>query len=373
MAKPLEYYAINTIVGTGIKRIFAAGAVFMAIVTSPPVLASTLANASTDISRFLIAQGWSPQARIVPIAGDASPRCYFRLSQASRSAILMQTPPQAQETMRAFVAIAAWLCAAGLSAPRLIAQDYDHGLLLIEDFGSQRMRDILDDAPHREAALYRGVVDVLIGLHRLPPMAGLAQHSLTAWLEELSLFIDYYCPAMGLSVDRDRWHRLWESALAVLVEDTMTSVVILRDYHAENIMLLESRSGVRHFGLLDFQDALCGHPAYDLASVLEDARRDVAPDIESAMLAYYITASGVDSDVFRRAYWLLAAQRNSRILGVFVRLWKRDNKPQYRRFQPRMWGLLERNLARGPLADLRVWFDENIPTSARASAWEAYQ
>ena len=108
-------------------------------------------------------------------------------------------------------------------------------------------------------------------------------------------------------------------------------------------MLVQGREGVEHFGLLDFQDALAGHPAYDLASVLEDARRDVPPEIERAMIDRYIAATG-HGDAFERAYWALAAQRNTRILGVFTRLWKRDGKPHYRRFQPRMWGLLERDL-----------------------------
>jgi aminoglycoside/choline kinase family phosphotransferase len=150
--------------------------------------------------------------------------------------------------------------------------------------------------------------------------------------------------------------------------DGLGPVTVLRDYHAENIMLVEGRDGVAHFGLLDFQDALAGHPAYDLASVLEDARRDVPPEIEQAMIARYIaaTAQGLK---FERAYWALAAQRNTRILGVFTRLWKRDGKPHYRRFQPRMWGLLERDLAQPGLAPVRAWFDDNIAPEHRREPW----
>jgi hypothetical protein len=144
---------------------------------------------------------------------------------------------------------------------------------------------------------------------------------------------------------------------------------VLRDYHAENIMLVEGRDGVSHFGLLDFQDALAGHPAYDLASVLEDARRDVPPSIERTMIDRYISATG-HGEAFERAYWALAAQRNTRILGVFTRLWKRDNKPHYRSFQPRMWGLLERDLARPHLQPVRAWFDANIPSGHRREPWK---
>jgi hypothetical protein len=134
-------------------------------------------------------------------------------------------------------------------------------------------------------------------------------------------------------------------------------------------MLIGGREGVAHFGLLDFQDALAGHPAYDLASVLEDARRDVPPAIETAMIDRYIAATG-NRETFERAYWALAAQRNTRILGVFTRLWKRDNKPGYRRFQPRMWGLLERDLSQPYLAPVREWFDANIGAEHRREPWK---
>jgi aminoglycoside/choline kinase family phosphotransferase len=143
---------------------------------------------------------------------------------------------------------------------------------------------------------------------------------------------------------------------------------VLRDYHAENLMLVEGRQGVSHFGLLDFQDALIGHPAYDLASVLEDARRDVPPEIERAMIDRYVAATG-EGDRFERAYWALAGQRNARILGVFARLWKRDDKPRYKAFQPRMWGLFERDLDHPALAPVRAWFDDNVPAEKRAAAW----
>jgi aminoglycoside/choline kinase family phosphotransferase len=137
-------------------------------------------------------------------------------------------------------------------------------------------------------------------------------------------------------------------------------------------MLVAGRDGVERLGLLDFQDALCGHPAYDLASMLEDARRDVPPVIERAMIDRYIAATG-DGKAFEKAYWALAAQRNTRILGVFVRLWKRDGKPHYRAFQPRMWGLLERDLARPGMEMIKAWFDANVPQSKRAAAWEGLE
>jgi aminoglycoside/choline kinase family phosphotransferase len=241
-------------------------------------------------------------------------------------------------------------------------------LLLLGDFGDWRLREWLDDNPNAERELYRIATDVLVHLHQHPPMPGLPKHGLDQWLEELKLFTDWYCPAVGLEVDVPAYQHAWLEVLRPVSEDGLGPVTVLRDYHAENIMLVAGRDGVEQFGLLDFQDALSGHPAYDLASVLEDARRDVPPEIERQMLDHYIAAMR-PGDRFERAYWALAAQRNTRILGVFTRLWKRDGKPHYRRFQPRMWGLLERDLAHPGLEPVRAWFDANVEPKHRRQPW----
>jgi aminoglycoside/choline kinase family phosphotransferase len=182
------------------------------------------------------------------------------------------------------------------------------------------------------------------------------------------LFLDWYCPAVGIEVDAAAYRRAWTQVLEPVANDGLGPVTVLRDYHAENIMLVGEREGVQHFGLLDFQDAVAGHSAYDLASVLEDARRDVPEDVERAMIARYVAATGHGGE-FERAYWALAAQRNTRILGVFTRLWKRDGKPHYRRFQPRMWGLLERDLGQPHLAPVNAWFEANIGAEYRRAPW----
>ena len=315
---------------------------------------------------FLASCGWRGAA-ILPLAGDASFRRYFRVVDGARSAVLMDAPPP-HEDPRPFVAIAEWLSSVGLSAPPIIARDLDKGLLLLGDFGEARLREWVDDNPHSEHELYALATDVLVHLHRFPPMAGLPVHGLDQWLEELKLFTDWYCPAVGLEVDGEEYADSWRQVLGPVAADGLGPVTVLRDYHAENIMLVEGRQGLERFGLLDFQDALAGHPAYDLASVLEDARRDVPADVERAMIDRYVAASP-DGAAFERAYWALAAQRNTRILGVFTRLWKRDAKPHYRRFQPRMWGLLERDLAHSALAPVKAWFDANVPVGRRAAIW----
>jgi hypothetical protein len=318
-------------------------------------------------SEFLASCGWGG-AEIVPLAGDASFRRYFRVVDGDRSAVLMDAPPP-HEDPRPFIAVSEWLLSRGLSAPEIIARDLDKGLLLLGDFGNARLRETLDQDATRERELYELATDVLIHLHAYPPMPGLPPHGLEQWLEEVKLFTDWYCPAVGAEVDVDAYRSAWSEALAPVAGDGLGPVTVLRDYHAENIMLVEGRDGVAHFGLLDFQDALSGHPAYDLASVLEDARRDVPPPVERAMIDRYVKAIGHAGD-FERAYWALAAQRNTRILGVFTRLWKRDDKPHYRRFQPRMWGLLERDLAQPGLEPVRDWFDANIPPEYRREPWK---
>ena len=316
--------------------------------------------------QFLAAAGWGG-ARVEPLAGDASFRRYFRVIGDQGTAVMMDAPPP-HEDPRPFVRVAEWLSSVGLSAPAILARDLDRGLLLLGDFGDWRLREFLDDEPSREIELYELATDVLIHLHRHPAMPGLPVHGLDQWLDEVMLFTDWYCPALGLNVDADSYRQAWTDVLTPITQDGLGPVTVLRDYHAENVMLVRDREGVAHFGLLDFQDALAGHPAYDLASVLEDARRDVSPAVERAMIDRYVAGTG-SGPAFGRAYWALAAQRNTRILGVFTRLWKRDSKPQYRRFQPRMWGLLERDLAQPGLEPVKAWFDANVRPEQRAAPW----
>ena len=329
----------------------------MAAAMIPPVSASD----------FLARHGWA-DATILPLAGDASFRRYFRIHAGDRRAVLMDAPPP-HEDPRPFMAVADWLQQIGLAAPRILAADLDQGLLLLDDLGDVRMRETVDENPSIECELYETAVDVLVHLHRQPPMAGLSPHGLDEWLAEVALFLDWYVPAVGLgAVNAEGWTKAWREVLTPVAEDGLSPVTVLRDYHAENVMLLDGRGGIERLGLLDFQDALAGHPAYDLVSVLEDARRDVSPALERAMLDRYREASGTDAR-FEPAYWALAAQRNTRILGVFCRLWKRDGKDRYKAFQPRMWGLLERDLAQPGLAPVRDWFDANVPPSHRAEWW----
>lgn len=318
---------------------------------------------------FLADAGWGG-GEIRPLAGDASFRRYFRVHKGQQRAVLMDAPPP-QEDPRPFIAVAEYLSGIGLSAPRILHRDLAQGLLLIEDFGDVRMRETVDANIATEMETYKGVVDVLIKLHQHTPPQGLNQQTVALFLDEVGLFTQWYCPTVGLSVDEAGYHAAWEAVLTPVMAALEKPVTVLRDYHAENIMLISGGIGATRYGLLDFQDALTGHPAYDLVSMLEDARRDVTPSVERAMLDHYTSITGAGPE-FETTYWVLGAQRNTRILGVFSRLWKRDDKPRYRSFQPRMWGLLERDLEHGALAPLKDWFDANVPPEKRTPFWAEF-
>lgn len=316
----------------------------MAVSLTPPAAARD----------FLDTNGWHGAA-IAPITGDASFRRYFRVSESGRRAILMDAPPP--EDPAPFLTLARWLRERGFAAPAVYAEDAAHGLVLIEDFGDDRMREAVDADPARAPALYRAAVDVLVALHREPPPPVAVQDRATL-IERAALLPEWYCRAIGIAADMASFIAAWEAVLDLAIP--AHPVLALRDYHAENLMLLADG----RVGLLDFQDAMVGHPAYDLVSLLQDARRDVEPAIEAAMLDHYARSTGTGED-FVTAYHVLGAQRNARIIGVFTRLWQRDGKLRYPSLCPRVWGYLGRDLAHPALAPVKAWFDATIPADRR--------
>ncbi len=309
---------------------------------------------------FLADNGWEG-AEILPLAGDASFRRYFRVHDGGRQAVLMDAPPP-HEDVRPIARMEDYMHHHGFHAPAILARDVEAGLLLLEDLGDRRMRDHLDRVPGEERVSYEKAVDELVRLAQCA-VADVDAYDMAAYHRETALLTEYYTPAAGLAVETDAYRHLWDELLQpVIAAQLRKPVTVLRDYHAENIMLLPDGS----LGHLDFQDALVGHSAYDLVSLLQDARRDVSPEIEMAMLDRYCAATGAGDD-FRDHYALLGAQRNAKIIGIFTRLWKRDGKPRYLSYLPRMWGLLERDLAQPALAPMREWFDRNIPADVRTA------
>ncbi len=318
-------------------------------------------NPPAGTADFLANLGWG-EGDVLPLAGDASFRRYFRVADHGRSAILMDAPPP-HEDPRPFINVAEWLCAHGFPAPAIIGKDLDQGLVLIEDFGDARMRETVDAAPESLLRLYEAAVDILIRL-RGEPAGPWRAYDRPELHREANLLVEWYCPAVGLTVDiagyTAAWEDVFEHALAA------EPVTVLRDYHAENLMLI---GGTEALGLLDFQDALAGHPAYDLVSLLQDARRDVEPEIEAAMLDRYHRVTGVGDD-FDNAYRVLGAQRNAKIVGIFTRLWQRDGKPRYPAMCPRVWRYLNADLDHPALAPVKAWFDANIPADKRGDPME---
>ena len=323
----------------------------MAIDMTPPA----------DAAAFLAAHGWGGAA-IAPLAGDESFRRYFRVSNGARSSVLMDAPPP-HEDPRPFVDVACWLHGHGFAAPSILAADLDRGLVLIEDFGDVRMRETIDADPARAEALYASAIDLLVDLHK-HEAGPLRPYNRAELDREAALFVEWYCPAVGIAADPADYRAAWAPALD-RVSDHPAPVTVLRDYHAENLMLIDGGG----LGLLDFQDALAGHRAYDLVSLLQDARRDVEPEIEAMMLTRYCEATGAGDD-FRAAYHILGAQRNAKIIGIFTRLWKRDGKPRYPTMCPRVWRYLEHDLAMPELAPVKAWFDAHVPPALRGDPIE---
>lgn len=319
-----------------------------------------------DAPNFLAAHGWEG-AEIRPLAGDASFRRYFRVHRGGDTAVLMDAPPE-HEDVGPFLLVAGHLIERGFSPPRPLAVDRARGLVLLEDFGDDRVAPLLQREPQREREIYETAVDILARLSRKPAPEDLDAYDDAAMAREVGLLAEWYCPAVSADVDEAGFLAAWREAWAPVLRTVRARPVLcLRDYHADNLMVLGNR---RDLGLLDFQDALAGHPAYDLVSLLQDARRDVSPELEAAMLERYAAAAGIeDPGAFRADYEVLGAQRNTKILGIFTRLWRRDGKPHYLPFQPRVWSYLERNLAHPALAPVRAWFDANLPPDKRAEAW----
>jgi aminoglycoside/choline kinase family phosphotransferase len=314
---------------------------------------------------FLARHGWDG-AEIRPLAGDASFRRYFRVHRGGETAVLMDAPPE-HEDVGPFLTVAGHLLDRGLHPPRPLAVDREKGLLLLEDLGDDRVAPVLQREPGREREIYEAAVDILAQIDAQPAPPGLAPYDDEAMTREVLLFTQWYAPAVGADAREEAylaaWREIWGEVLDIVERDP---VMVLRDYHADNLMVLPHGG----LGLLDFQAELAGHAAYDLVSLLQDARRDVSRELEEAMLERYFAAAGVaDTELFRRHYEILGAQRNTKILGIFTRLWKRDGKAFYVSLQPRIWTYLERNLDHPGLAPVRAWFDAHMPSDKRAAAW----
>jgi N-acetylmuramate 1-kinase len=313
----------------------------------------------TELTAFLVRSGWGSAHR-QHLAGDASDRRYERLRLGAATAVLMDNPPGGADDPLAFSAMARHLHGLGLSAPAILAEDLSLGFLLLEDLGDDLFARLLATDPTREVDLYAPAVDVLLHLQAAPPPPGLLNLTAQDWAQAAGFALDWYAfAATGAKPDPKKFYRALTAALEAHADGPR--VLILRDYHAENLLWLPGRDGLRRVGLLDFQLGQLGQPGYDLVSLLQDARRDVRPETEAAMIARFAAAWGEDPDRFAAHCATLGAQRALRILGVFARLGLVAGKPHYLSLIPRVWGHLQQNLAHPALAELRPICNALLP------------
>ena len=330
-----------------------------------------MADRAALIDEFLQRAGW-PATRST-LAGDASFRRYDRVTGDGRTAVLMDAPPP-MENVRPFLAIDRHLRRLGFSAPEILAEDVDSGLLLLEDLGDDTFTRLLARGAD-ERALYALATDVLIALHRRPAAEAippdLPPYDDRRLQDEAALLTDWFMPAVfgrpTPAATASEFRYLWSIALRSV--RAVPETLVLRDFHVDNLIRIPGRDGVAACGLLDFQDAVKGPIAYDLVSLFEDARRDIAPAIAAAMRDRYLAAfPALDAGAVDRDMAVLGAQRHAKVIGIFTRLCVRDGKPQYLVHVPRVWRLLEAACAREPvLAPLAAWLDAHVPPAFRTT------
>ncbi|MGB5559562.1 MAG: phosphotransferase [Paracoccaceae bacterium] len=309
-----------------------------------------MTNRTALSSAFLARAGWAGAKRS-PLAGDASDRRYERiLKDTGESAVLMDVGPIGGDSLRPFIKIADHLKRIGLSAPEIRATDLRNGFLLLEDFGDNLFAVLMLSDPAIERALYEEAIDLLVHLHRAPLPDRVSEFRPRQMAEFAAIAYEWYDPDPHSGSEK-----VCVAELTRLLSMVATNqpVLALRDFHSENLIWLPERTGTRRVGLLDFQDAFLCHPAYDLVSLLRDARRDRSPGLAQPLIDRYVQVSGCDSADLHLALAVYGAQRNLRIVGIFARLCRMQGKPHYIDLIPRVWRHLLTDLAHPDLEDLR--------------------
>jgi N-acetylmuramate 1-kinase len=322
------------------------------------------AERKLQLQAFLKEANWA-DAEISLLAGDASFRTYYRVKQAGKTAVLMDAPPTF-ERLEPFINVTNYLRAQHIAAPELYAIDTFHGFLLLEDFGDIRLNQWLDKHPDTAIRSYEAALTILSKLHTCPLPEHIAPYTAEVLLREMRLFSEWYLPMVLGSVS-EKMITQFEVVIAELIPYCLSkhAVLTLRDYHADNLMVL-SDDTQPSLGLLDYQDALIGHPAYDVVSLLQDARRDVPPAMAQTLLQYFMQQSHIpDQTAFHTAFHALGIQRNLKIIGIFSRLSSRDSKHHYLPLIPRVWNYISVSFEEQPFAHLKQQFEQIIPLAER--------
>jgi len=296
----------------------------------------------------------------VKIPGDASFRRYERIFAEKKNYILMDAPP-ATEDVKPFIKVADILRNLDLSAPEIAFKDIKNGLLLLEDLGNKKFNTIFKEKLGREEGLYLKAIEVLLHIYKKRQKFDIPEYNKEKLLQEAMLFVEWYLPLFG-DFNSEKIKDITEEYRELVLEvigklKFPNDVMVLRDYHADNLMLLEERTGIKNVGLLDFQDALMGNVTYDLVSLLEDARRDVHPQTQNKMIDYFIEKSELDRDDFLNDYHILGAQRNLKIIGIFSRLKVRDGKEVYIPLIPRVQEYLKQDLKHPAMKELKEFLE----------------
>lgn len=301
-----------------------------------------------DKAKIFLQKNKIENYEIKMIAGDASFRSYYRIFHDRKTSILMFAPPSHEDVIP-FITIAEFLVANDFSAPKIFAINQDEGFLLLEDFGDESFsRALSGNSSAQELKLYKNACDSLIELHKIIPPKIVLYNNELLW-REVMLLVDWYLPYVKnvkLTLQEiARYKSLWFELFDLLSREN--HVLVLRDFHADNLMLLQNRAGYKSVGLLDFQDAVVGSKAYDLVSLLEDARRDVDEKNREKLLQHYLDNAKIDEKIFLQDYAILSLQRNIKILGIFARLANRDHKPHYLKLLPRVNNFVKMRLNSG--------------------------
>ena len=294
---------------------------------------------------------------IYALQNDASKRVYYRGLDEKRQLLLMDSSLE-KKSLRNFLNIASWLQAKGYSSPKIYNKNISKGYCILEDFGETKFSNIRKNNINKK---YKLTINLLASLSKLKPPVNLKYYSRNIFMKELNLFIKWYLSHNQYKNESSlvSWKNIWHS-LFQKIENHNNKTIVLRDIHIDNLFWLENRENTKKIGLIDFQDALIGHPCYDLVSLLQDVRINISKKEQLKLYNYYISINNVDKKNFEEAYFIFGTQRLIKIIGVFYRLKYLYKKNNYMEYIPRTWLLLKNNLKFPPLKELSLWFQNNV-------------